>query len=88
MTVETESWVEREDGSAEVRLSVFVAREGHRGIVLGKGGGTIKRIGQAARMELEKVLDQRIHLMSHVKYRKDWMDDRDRYTAWNLDFNA
>ena len=35
MTVETESWVEREDGSAEVRLSVFVAREGHRGIVLG-----------------------------------------------------
>ena len=37
MTVETESWVEREDGSAEVRLSVFVAREGHRGIVLGKG---------------------------------------------------
>ena len=88
MTVETESWVEREDGSAEVRLSVFVAREGHRGIVLGSGGKTIKRIGQAARMELEKVLGQRIHLMSHVKYRKDWMDDRDRYTAWNLDFNA
>jgi len=88
MTVESESWVEREDGSAEVRLSVFVAREGHRGIVLGKRGQTIKRISQAARKELEKVLDQRIHLMSHVKYRKDWMDDRDRYTAWNLDFNA
>ena len=88
MTVESESWVEREDGSAEVRLSVFVAREGHRGIVLGKGGQTIKRIGQAARRELEKALEQRIHLMSHVKYRKDWMDDRDRYTAWNLDFNA
>ena len=88
MTVETESWVEREDGSAEVRLSVFVAKEGHRGIVLGKGGKTIKRIGQAARIELEKVLERRIHLMSHVKYRKDWMDDRDRYITWNLDFNA
>ena len=88
MTVETESWVEQEDGSAEVRLSVFVAREGHRGIVLGKGGQTIKRIGQAARRELEKVLERRIHLMSHVKYRKDWMDDKERYTAWNLDFNA
>lgn len=88
MTVESESWVEREDGSAEVRLSVFVAREGHRGIVLGKRGQTIKRISQAARKELEKVLERRIHLMCHVKYRKDWMDDKARYTAWNLDFNA
>jgi GTP-binding protein Era len=88
MTVESESWVEREDGSAEVRLSIFVAREGHRGIVLGKRGQTIKRISQAARKELEKVLERRIHLMCHVKYRKDWMDDKERYTAWNLDFNA
>ncbi len=88
MTVESESWFEREDGSAEVRLSVFVAREGHRGIVLGKRGQTIKRISQAARKELEKVLERRIHLMCHVKYRKDWMDDKERYTAWNLDFNA
>ena len=88
ITVETESWIEREDGSAEVRLSVFVAREGHRGIVLGKGGQTIKRIGQAARRELERALDQRIHLMAHVKYRKDWMDDKDRYTTWDLDFDA
>ena len=88
MTVESESWVEREDGSAEVRLSVFVSREGHRGIVLGNRGQTIKRISQAARKELEKVLERRIHLMCHVKYRKDWMDDKERYTAWNLDFNA
>ena len=88
MTVETDSWVEREDGSAEVRLSVFVAREGHRGIVLGKGGQTIKRIGQAARRELEQTLERRIHLMAHVKYRKDWMEDKDRYTTWDLDFDA
>jgi len=88
MTVETESWVERDDGSAEVRLSVFVAREGHRGIVLGKGGQTIKRIGQAARRELEQALERRVHLISHVKYRKDWMDDKDRYTTWDLDFDA
>ena len=88
MTVESESWVEREDSSAEVRLAVFVAREGHRGIVLGKRGQTIKRISQAARKELEKILERRIHLMCHVKYRKDWMDDKERYTAWNLDFNA
>ena len=88
MTVETESWVEREDGSAELRLSVFVAREGHRGIVLGKGGQTIKRIGQAARRELEQALERRIHLLAHIKYRKDWMDDKERYTSWDLDFDA
>ncbi len=88
MTVECESWEERTDGSAEIKLVIFVAREGHRGIVLGKGGQTIKRIGQAARRELEEIFDQRIHLISFVKHKKDWMDDKDRYRDWDLDFNA
>ena len=88
LTVETESWEERDDGSAEVRCSIFVAREGHRGIVLGKGGKTIGRIGTAARRELEEVLDRRVHLFTHVKFRKDWMNDPARYQDWDLDFNA
>ncbi|MGB0396765.1 MAG: GTPase Era [Candidatus Puniceispirillaceae bacterium] len=88
MTVECESWEERADGSAEIKLVIFVAREGHRGIVLGKGGQTLKRIGQAARRELEEIFDQRIHLISFVKHKKDWMDDKDRYRDWDLDFNA
>ena len=88
MTVECESWKEREDGSAQIKLVIFVAREGHRGIVLGKGGQTIKRIGQAARRELEEIFECRIHLISFVKHKKDWMDDKDRYRDWNLDFNA
>ena len=88
MTVECESWEERADGSAEIKLVIFVAREGHRGIVLGKGGQTIKRIGQAARRELEEIFDRRIHLISFVKHKKDWMDDKDRYRDWDLDFNA
>ena len=88
MTVETDSWEEKKDGSAEIRVSVYVSREGHRGIVLGKGGQTLRRIGQSARLELEEVLDRRIHLLTHVKYRKDWMDDKDRYTDWDLNFDA
>ncbi len=88
LTVETESWTEMEDGSAEVRCSIFVAREGHRGIILGKGGKTIGRIGTAARKELEDVLERRIHLFTHVKYRKDWMNDPARYQEWDLDYNA
>ena len=88
MTVETDSWEELKDGSAEIRVSVYVSREGHRGIVLGKGGQTLRRIGQSARLELEEALDRRIHLLTHVKYRKDWMDDKDRYTDWDLNFDA
>lgn len=88
LTVETEKWEEMEDGSATVRLSIYVAREGHRGIILGKKGATIRRIGMAARIELEEALGRRIHLMSHVKVRKDWMDDAARYSVWDLDYNA
>jgi len=88
ITVECERWQEKKDGSAEVRLVIYVAREGHRGIVLGKGGQTLKRIGQAARLELEALCDRRIHLVSFVKYKKDWMNDKDRYAAWDLDFDA
>ena len=88
MTVETDSWEEKKDGSAEIRVSVYVSREGHRGIVLGKGGQTLRRIGQSARLELEEALDRRIHLLTHVKYRKDWMDDKERYVDWDLNFDA
>jgi len=88
LTVETDNWDEREDGSAEVHLSIYVAREGHRGIILGKRGQTMRRIGTAARKDLETALDRRIHLFAHVKYRKDWMNDSARYSIWDLDYNA
>ena len=88
LTVETEKWEEEKDGSAAVHLSIYVAREGHRGIILGKQGQTIRRIGTAARIELEEALDRRIHLFSHVKVRKNWMDDAARYSFWDLDYNA
>ena len=88
LTVETEKWEEQEDGSAAVHLSIYVAREGHRGIILGKQGQTIRRIGMAARLELEDALERRLHLFSHVKVRKDWMDDAARYSVWDLDYDA
>ena len=81
-------WDERDDGSAEVHLSIYVAREGHRGIILGKGGQTMRRIGTAARKDLETALDRRIHLFAHIKYRNDWMNDSARYSIWDLDYNA
>ena len=76
------------DGSVRVEQTLFVARESQRKIALGKGGGAIKAIGTAAREELQEILGRRVHLFLHVKVRETWAEDRDRYTALGLDFDA
>ena len=86
LTVETEAWEERQDGSARVDQIIYVAREGHRGIVLGKGGETIKAIGQAARAELEEFMGRKVHLFLTVKVKENWLEDPERYGEMGLDF--
>lgn len=88
MTVETEKWEEFDDGSVKLSQVVFITREAHRPIVLGKGGSRIRQIGQQSRLELEKILDRRVHLNLFVKVREGWMDDPERYSTWGLDHNA
>ncbi len=88
LTVETEDWEQQADGSARVHQAIFVERDSQKGIVLGKGGAMIKKIGAAARAELQDLLDQKIHLFVHVKVRGKWQDDRERYAEWGLDFDA
>ena len=61
-------------------------RNGHKGIVLGKRGETIKAVGQAARAELEKFLDRKIHLFLQVKVRPNWLEESERYSEMGLDF--
>ena len=86
LTVETEAWEEREDGSARIDQVVFVAREGHRGIVLGKGGETIKAVGQAARADLQEFLGRKVHLFLTVRVRENWLEEAERYGEMGLDF--
>ena len=86
LTVETEMWEEKPDGSARVEQTIYVQRESQRAIILGHGGQRIKAIGAASRMELEGMLERRIHLFLFVKVRERWQDDPERYRAWNLDF--
>ena len=86
LTVETESWQEREDGSARVDQVIYVTRDGHKGILLGKGGETIKAVSKAAREELEEFLGRKIHLFLQVKVRPNWLDEAERYTEMGLDF--
>jgi GTP-binding protein Era len=86
LTVETEQWEERKDGSAAIHQIVYVARDGHKGIVLGAKGATIKAVGQAARAELEEFMGRRAHLFLTVKVRENWMDEAERYSEMGLDF--
>ncbi|WGW04936.1 GTPase Era [Tropicibacter oceani] len=86
LTVETESWEERKDGSARIDQIVYVARDGHKGIILGNKGETIKAISKAAREELEEFLGRKIHLFLQVKVRANWLEEKERYSEMGLDF--
>jgi GTP-binding protein Era len=86
LTVETEAWEDRPDGSARIEQIVYVARDGHKGILLGKGGETIKAIGASARAEIAKLIERPVHLFLTVQVRPDWQDERARYSAMGLDF--
>ena len=88
LTVETEKWEEREDGSARIDQVIYVQRDGQKAIVVGKGGHQIKTIGAAARTELEALLERRVHLFLHVKVREDWQEKRGHYNEMGLDFDA
>ncbi|WP_052171802.1 GTPase Era [Paracoccus sanguinis] len=86
LTVETESWQEREDGSARIDQVIYVSREGHKGIVVGKGGETIKAVSRAAREELAEFMGRPVHLFLRVALRENWLDEAERYREMGLDF--
>lgn len=88
LTVETETWQKIGKGGIKVEQLIHVSREGHRSIVLGKGGQTIKEVGTAARKELSEILGMPVHLFLRVKVSERWQDNRERFTAIGLDFDA
>lgn len=85
-TVETELWKDMPDGSARVEQTIYVMREGHKKIVIGEGGRTIKAIGTAARKEIMAAAEQTVHLFLFVKVRENWPDDPERYREMGLEF--
>jgi len=86
LTVETEAWEDKPDGSTRIDQIVYVARDGHKGIVLGNRGETIKSIGQAARAEISAFLGRTVHLFLQVKVRPNWLEESERYREMGLDF--
>jgi GTPase len=86
LTVETENWEDRKDGSTRIDQIIYVARDGHKGILLGHRGETIKAISQAARAEIAEFLGRPVHLFLQVKVRPNWLEEAERYTEIGLDF--
>ena len=86
LTVETEKWEDNPDGSTRIDQIVYVMRVGHKGIVLGNKGETIKSIGTAARAEISEFLDRTVHLFLQVKVRPGWLEEPERYSEMGLNF--
>ncbi|WP_457649794.1 GTPase Era [Profundibacter sp.] len=86
LTVETENWEDRKDGSVKIDQLIYVMRDGHKGILLGHKGETIKAVGKAAREELEEFLGRKVHLFLQVKVRPNWLNEAERYSEMGLNF--
>lgn len=86
LTVETENWEERKDGTARIDQVIYVMRDGHKGILLGHKGETIKRISRASREELNEFSGRKVHLFLQVKVRPNWLEESERYGEMGLDF--
>lgn len=83
--VETEEWENFDNGSVKISQVVHVQKDSQKGIVLGKRGSKIKRIGQDAREELEEMLDQRVHLKIFVRVQENWAERVENYEMFGLD---
>ena len=88
LMVETEKWLVNDDESINIQQTIYINKNSHKPIILGKSGQNIKRIGILARKDLEKLFDTKIHLFLFVKFKKNWMEDPSYYKNIGLDYNA
>jgi GTP-binding protein Era len=86
-SVETTAFTEGKKG-LRLEQTIYVERDGQRPIVLGKGGQTLKWIGEASRTDLTEIFGQPVHLFLHVKVKENWAEERGLYTDLGLDFDV
>ena len=75
IAVVTEKMQQRKDGLWEIEASIYCEKESHKGIIIGKGGQMLKRIGTEARKDIEDMVEEKVSLKLYVKVRKDWRDN-------------
>ncbi len=74
IAVTIEKMTERDNGMFDIEATIVCERDSHKGIIIGKGGQMLKRIGSAARREIENLMGTRVNLQIWVKVRKEWRD--------------
>ncbi len=84
--VQTELWEGFDNGDVKIVQIIYVARQAHKGIILGNQGQKVKMISERARKELEKILDRKVHLYLHVKVDEKWQDKPEHYQDLGLNF--
>lgn len=84
IAVRIDDYSERDEQSAHIAATLFVERETHKGIVIGKGGAMLKKIGTTARQQIEAMNARSVYLELRVKVQKNWRDDDS--ALWNLGF--
>ena len=86
--VETENWTQMKSGDIKIEQIIYVRRKSQKPIVLGKGGQTIKQIGQMARHDMAESFGKKVHLFLFVKVRENWSEDRSKYLESGLEFDV
>ena len=75
VAVEIEQYKERDNGIMDVSAVIYCERKTHKGIIIGKGGAMLKKIGAAARQECEELLDAKVFLQLWVKVKEEWRNN-------------
>ena len=79
------SFKERRNGLFDIEADIICERDSHKGIIIGKGGAMLKRIGTGARAEIEEQLGAQVNLRLFVKVRKNWRDDEGFVRSFGYD---
>ncbi len=88
LAVRLDEFSERENGNAYIAATLFVERDSQKGIVIGEGAAMLKKIGSAARKEIEAMSGRKVYLELRVKVSKDWRDDEDALRRFGYKLKA
>ena len=83
--VEINKFRERDDGLVEIEATIYCEKDSHKGIIIGKKGAMLKKIGESAREDMERFLDTRVYLQTWVKVKENWRDSD--FMLRNFGFN-
>ena len=80
--------IDSSSGMMDIDATIICEKDSHKGIVIGKGGAMLKKIGTAARKDIEDLLQCQVNLQIWVKVRKDWRDDKTQMKSFGYDVNS